>query len=120
MFTGSTAAGQAIKEATLREPQKSLAREMGGKNGALVLADADCDLAARETGVAAYSMGGQRCNATSRIIVNRRVAKKFLERFLDLVAGVRIGYPLEEGVLLGPLISHDAVAKFQKYMKLAE
>ncbi len=119
LFTGSTATGQAIKSATLQEPQKCLALEMGGKNAALILADADLELAARETALAAFSMGGQRCNATSRIIVDRRVLKGFLERFLERADRVRIGYPLEERTLLGPLISHDAAAKFQRYMKLA-
>ncbi|MBI3318730.1 MAG: aldehyde dehydrogenase [Candidatus Omnitrophica bacterium] len=120
LFTGSTATGQAIKERTIRQPQKCLALEMGGKNAALVFADADLDLAARESASAAFSMAGQRCNATSRIILERRMAKKFLEKFLQAADRVQVGYPLEEGVLMGPLISHEAVAKFQKYMKLAE
>ncbi len=120
LFTGSTAVGSAIKEATLKEPQKCLALEMGGKNAALVLADADVELAARETAVSAFSMAGQRCNATSRILVNRRLLKTFLNRFLEMVDRVKIGYPLEEGVLMGPMVSHDAVAKFQRYMRLAE
>lgn len=119
LFTGSTATGQAIKEATLHEPQKCLALEMGGKNGALVFSDADLELAAREIAISAFSMGGQRCNATSRVVVDRRVAKSFLEKFLTAVDRVKIGYPLEEGVLLGPLIGHEAVVKFERYMKLA-
>jgi acyl-CoA reductase-like NAD-dependent aldehyde dehydrogenase len=119
LFTGSTAVGSAIKEATLKEPQKCLALEMGGKNAALVLADADVELAAREIAVSAFSMGGQRCNATSRILVDRRLGKQFLKRFLEMVDRVKIGYPLEEGVLMGPLVSHEAVAKFQRYMRLA-
>lgn len=119
LFTGSTATGQAIKAATLKEPQKLLALEMGGKNAALVLADADLDLAAHETVVGAFSMAGQRCNSTSRIVVDRRVAQKFLEKFLSLVDQVKYGYPLEEGVIMGPLISHDAVAKFKQAIKYA-
>ena len=120
LFTGSTATGQAIRVATVRSPQKCLALEMGGKNAALVLADADPELAAREVAVAAFSMSGQRCNATSRIIVDRRVAKAFLNQFQQAADRVKIGYPLEEGVLMGPLVSHEAAAKFQRYMKLAE
>ncbi|MDO8729925.1 MAG: aldehyde dehydrogenase family protein [Candidatus Omnitrophota bacterium] len=119
LFTGSTAAGQAIKKATL-DSQKLLALEMGGKNAAIVLEDASLDLAAREIAQSAFSMAGQRCNATSRVILNRRIAKPFLDQFLPLVERVRIGYPLEPEVLMGPLISHDAVAKLQKYVKLAE
>lgn len=119
LFTGSTAAGLAIRAATVQSPQKCLALEMGGKNAALVLQDAAVDLAAREIANSAFSMAGQRCNATSRVIVNRKTARAFLQQFLPLVDRVRIGYPLEPGALMGPLVSHDAVAKFQKYAKLA-
>lgn len=120
LFTGSTAAGQAIKKATLEQPQKLLALEMGGKNAALVLEDADLELAAREIATSAFSMGGQRCNATSRVVVHRKAAKAFLARFLAAVDRVKIGYSLDPDALMGPLISHDAVAKFRRYVKLAE
>lgn len=119
LFTGSTAAGQAIKKATLDAPQKLLALELGGKNAVIVLEDAQLDLAAREIAQAAYSMAGQRCNATSRVIVHRKVAKRFLEEFLPVVEQVKIGYSLDPDVLMGPLINHESVAKFQKYAKLA-
>ncbi len=120
LFTGSTAAGQAIKKATLDSPQKILALEMGGKNASLVLEDALIPLAAREIAQAAFTMAGQRCNATSRVVLHRKIAKQFLEEFLPLVDKIKIGYQLDPGVLTGPLINHDAVAKFQRYMKLAD
>jgi succinylglutamic semialdehyde dehydrogenase len=120
LFTGSTAAGQMIKRATLDQPGKNLAMEMGGKNAAILLEDGDVKLAAREIANAAFSMGGQRCNATSRVIVHRRQARAFRDEFLQAVDRVRIGYPLEPEVLMGPLISHDAVDKFRRYMKMAE
>lgn len=120
LFTGSTAVGTAIKSATLHQPWKNLAMEMGGKNAALILPDADLELACRELVVSSFSMAGQRCNATSRIVVHHRLAKKFIDLFLEAMGRVKIGYPLEEGVLMGPLVSHEAVAKFSRYMKLAE
>ncbi len=120
LFTGSTAAGQAIRKATLDAPGKNLALEMGGKNAALILDDAPLDIAAKEIAVSAFSMAGQRCNATSRILVDRKVAKSFLAQFLEAVRQVKIGYSLEPDVLMGPLVSHDAVAKFQRYLRLAE
>ncbi len=120
LFTGSTAAGQAIKKATVDEPQKCLALEMGGKNAALVFRDAPLDLAAREAALSCFSMAGQRCNATSRIIVERPAAKEFLARFLEVADRIKVGYPLEPGVVMGPLISHDAVAKFQRYVEWAQ
>ena len=120
LFTGSTAAGQAIKKATLDAPQKNLALEMGGKNAAIVLEDAPVELAAREILQSAFSMAGQRCNAASRVILHRRIAQPFLEQFLALVDRIKIGYPLEPDVLMGPLVNHDAVAKLHKFVKLAE
>ena len=112
--------GQAIRKATLERPRVNLAMEMGGKNAALVLADADLELAAREIALSAFSMAGQRCNATSRVIVHRGVIQPFLEKFLGAVDRIRIGYPLEEAVVMGPLVSHESAAKFQRYMRLAE
>jgi len=120
LFTGSTAAGQAIRKATLDAPQKMLALEMGGKNAAIVLEDANLELAAREIAISAFSMAGQRCNATSRVILHRRAAKLFLQQLLAAADRVKIGYSLEPDVLMGPLVNHDAVAKLQKYVKLAE
>ncbi len=120
LFTGSTAAGLAIRKATVAAPQKCLALEMGGKNAAIVLADAPLDLAAREIAMSAFSMAGQRCNATSRVIVERSVFRPFLAKFLEATDRVKIGYSLEPDVLMGPLISHDSVAKFHSYLKLAE
>lgn len=120
LFTGSTSAGQAIRKATLEHPGKNLALEMGGKNAAIVLEDAAVDVAAKEIAVSAFSMAGQRCNATCRVIVDRKTAKPFLAQFLEAVRQVKIGYSLEPDVLMGPLVSHDSVAKFQKYLRLAE
>jgi succinylglutamic semialdehyde dehydrogenase len=120
LFTGSTATGRAIQRAILDQPYKCLVLEMGGKNAAWVMADADLELAAREIVVSAYSMAGQRCNATSRILLDRKVAKAFLDRFLEWADRLKIGYPLEPGTFIGPLIGHEAVAKFQRAMEQAK
>src|SRR5262249_18355311 len=64
-FIGSWATGQRIRKATIDQPGKLLALEMGGKNAALVLDDADLDLAAREIARSAYITAGQRCSSTS-------------------------------------------------------
>lgn len=112
LFTGSAATGQRIRQAVLRQPAKRLALEMGGKNAALVLEDAEVPVAAREVVVGAFSMAGQRCNATSRVIVARRRLEEFLAALLPLVDGLRIGYPLAEGTFMGPLVSRAAVARY--------
>jgi len=113
LFTGSSAVGEQIRRAVLDQPEKCVALEMGGKNAAILLDDADLRLAAREIAVSAFSMAGQRCNATSRVILHRRVAKPFLELFLRLVGQLAIGYPLDPGVFMGPLVSRAAVEKYR-------
>lgn len=113
LFTGSVATGRRIQQAVWRHANKSVSLEMGGKNAALVLEDADVRLAAREAAIGAYSMAGQRCNATSRIIVHRRQAKRFLEAFLPLVDQLTIGHPMTPGTFMGPLVSRAAVDTLQ-------
>ena len=113
LFTGSSAPGRRIQQALWRQPAKCLALEMGGKNAALVLDDADVGLAAREAAIGAFSMAGQRCNATSRIMLHRRHARRFLDVFLGLVDRLRIGYPLAPDTFMGPLIGRAAVEKYR-------
>lgn len=113
LFTGSAATGERIRRAVLGEPAKCLALEMGGKNAAIVLEDADLTLAARECVLSAFSLAGQRCNATSRILVPRRRAKAFLGAFLALADRLTVGYPLARDTFMGPLVSPAAVAKFR-------
>src|SRR5262249_17836213 len=80
MFTGSTHVGRAILSRSAEWPGRLLALEMGGKNAAIVLDDADLDGAAREIAFAAYVTAGQRCTATSRVLASRRIADALIER----------------------------------------
>lgn len=106
-FTGSTAVGRGIAAACAARGVPVQA-ELGGKNPAVVLADADLDLAAAQVLAGAFDSAGQKCTATSRVAVVREVAGEFTRR---LVAGARarvLGDPLAEAVDLGPLIGADA------------
>ncbi len=109
LFTGSFAVGQRIRESTFAQPAKLLALEMGGKNGVLVCEDADLDAAAESIAYGACLTSGQRCSATSRVIVLRRVARPLADRLVRLLAEVRHGDPLDESVFMGPVI--DATAR---------
>jgi succinylglutamic semialdehyde dehydrogenase len=120
LFTGSYAAGRALKQATLDQPGKLLALEMGGKNAVLVMDDADLDLAVAETALSIAVSTGQRCSCTSRVFVQRRVADAFAEGLLRTLRGLRIGPPLEAGVFMGPLVSLAAHEKLTRYRGLAE
>lgn len=108
LFTGSWGVGRALAEATLDAPGKILALEMGGKNAMVVCEDADLRRAAAEAAVSMCATTGQRCSSLSRIFVARRVEEPFVERLTGLLAGMRIGAPLEPEVFMGPLVSREA------------
>lgn len=120
LFTGSWAVGRRILEATLDQPRKLLALEMGGKNGVLVAGDADLESAARAIAFSAAVTCGQRCSATSRVFAEREVADRLVARLAELLAGLRIGYPLDPDVFMGPLISAAARERHAQVLSLAE
>jgi succinylglutamic semialdehyde dehydrogenase len=117
LFTGSWAAGRRIAEANLDQPHKLLALEMGGKNAVLVCEDADLDAAARAIAFGACVTAGQRCSATSRVLTFPRVADALCERLVALLRGLVVGYPLDEGVFMGPVISTAARARPGHYVR---
>jgi succinylglutamic semialdehyde dehydrogenase len=119
LFTGSYATGRALGEATLDQPGKLLALEMGGKNAVVVLGDADLELALAETAVSICATTGQRCSSTSRVFVHASLVDAFSERLAAVLRGVKIGPPLEEGVFMGPLVSKRAFVK-QQVMRTRE
>jgi len=108
LFTGSTAAGRRILEATLDQPWKLCALELGGKNGVLVCADADLDAAAQAIAFGACVTSGQRCSSTSRVFAERAVADALAERLARLFRGIAIGHSSDPGAFMGPLISAAA------------
>lgn len=119
LFTGSYSAGRALREATLDQPGKLLALEMGGNNAVVVLADADLELAVSETALSICATTGQRCTCAGRLFVHRSAIDAFAERLLRLLRGVKIGPPLEPGVFMGPLVSERAFATLAHTRELA-
>jgi succinylglutamic semialdehyde dehydrogenase len=108
LFTGSWAVGRSILAATLDQPWKLLALEMGGKNAVLVCDDADLDAAASAIAFGACATAGQRCSSTSRVFAERRVADALVAKVARLLRELRVGDPLEAGVFMGPVISAAA------------
>lgn len=107
-FTGSTEVGKRLaKVAGL----KILHMELGGKGCAIVLADANLDLAAAETVKGSLGYSGQRCDAVSRVLVEETIAQPFVKRVLNEVATYKIGDPRDGSVNLGPLITHGDVER---------
>ncbi len=109
-FTGSNEVGTSIKRAANDRGAK-VQLEMGGKNPAIVLADADLDQAVSQVIAGAMNSTGQKCTATSRAIVDRSILSEATERIVERAAALRIGDPQEEGVNVGPLINGKAAER---------
>ncbi len=105
LFTGSLPVGQKILAANAHRPGRLIALELGGKNASIVLDDADLPRAANQIAFAAYASAGQRCTATSRVFVASPVADALVEALATAARNLTVGYPLDDGVFMGPLIS---------------
>jgi aldehyde dehydrogenase (NAD+) len=117
-FTGSTETG-AIIGATCGRMHKRLSLEMGGKNAMLVMDDADLDLALEGVLWGAFGTTGQRCTATSRLVVHERVHDRLVQMLCDRAARLRLGPGLDERTDVGPLINEDALKKVEYYVGVA-
>lgn len=107
-FTGSSAVGEHIADIA---GMKKLHLELGGKGPALVLMDADLDVAVKQCVSGALKYSGQRCDAISRILIEQPVADKFVKKVVSEVKKWKIGDPRDESVKIGPLINERAVQK---------
>ncbi len=117
-FTGSIAVGRKVAAKVAARLGKSLL-ELGGNNAIVVLDDADLDLAVRAITFGAVGTAGQRCTSTRRVFAQRGVAPRLLEKLAAAYRTVKIGDPLEDGVLMGPLVSADAVGRYQEALARA-
>jgi len=102
-FIGSSQAADALKQAHPRPHRLRCVLGLEAKNPAIVLPDADLDLAVRECVLGALSFNGQRCTALKMLFVQSRVAGEFLERLCAAVSGLRVGMPWDDGVAITPL-----------------
>jgi aldehyde dehydrogenase (NAD+) len=116
-FTGSSAAGAHLAE-TAGRLGKKVSLEMGGKNAQIVMDDADIPLAVEGALWGAFGTTGQRCTATSRIIVHKPVLKIFTDLFLSRVKGLRLGNGLDPKTDVGPLINAAAREKVLRYVEI--
>ncbi|CAN5378771.1 succinylglutamate-semialdehyde dehydrogenase [soil metagenome] len=112
-FTGSVPVGRGLARDLGADYSKSLALELGGKNSLIVCADADLDLAAEAAADGICLTTGQRCNSTSRILVDRKVGQVFADKLDASLERYQPGDPLDEKTMLGPLISEKAVERYR-------
>lgn len=118
-FTGSTDTGIKVytKAASMG---KKVTLEMGGKNAIIVMDDANLDLAVDAITWSAFGTTGQRCTATSRLIVQKGIKPKLMERLAEKAKGIRLGYGIEANVDMGPLVNQKALDKVLYYMDVAK
>ena len=118
-FTGSTAVGREIA-AACGQSLKRVSLEMGGKNGQIVMEDADLQLALEGALWGAFGTTGQRCTATSRVIFHRDIRKKMTEMLIERAEKIKIGNGLDENVQMGPLINDAARKKVHGYVQIGK
>ena len=117
-FTGSNAVGRQVQERASAAGTK-VQLELGGKNPAIVLADAALDRAADHIATAAFGGAGQKCTATSRVIVERAVADDLVERLVAQAKDWQPGDPLDPGSRIGPLASAGQQATVTGHLEAA-
>ncbi len=118
-FTGSTDTGKLVGE-TCGRMHKRLSLEMGGKNAMIVLDDADLDLALDGVLWGAFGTTGQRCTATSRLIVQGGVHDRFLGKLVDRVKQLKLGDGRKTGTDVGPMINEAAIRKTEHYVDVGQ
>jgi aldehyde dehydrogenase (NAD+) len=106
--TGSTRMGRIVAETAARRLGRTLL-ELGGNNGVIVMNDANLDLALRAVLFGAVGTAGQRCTSIRRLFLQRGIAQEMTRKLQSAYAHIRIGDPLDEKTLLGPLIDRQAV-----------
>jgi aldehyde dehydrogenase (NAD+) len=110
-FTGSTRVGREVAAKVAGRLGRSLL-ELGGNNAIIVLDDADLSLAVRAITFGAVGTAGQRCTTTRRLFVTPKIQGELIQKLTQAYKSVKIGDPLEAGVLMGPLVSENAVKRF--------
>ncbi|HET8564328.1 MAG TPA: aldehyde dehydrogenase family protein, partial [Candidatus Binatia bacterium] len=118
-FTGSAAVGREIAS-VCGQSLKRVSLELGGKNAQIVMEDADLNLALEGALWGAFGTTGQRCTATSRLILHRDVKQKLTEMLVARAEKITIGDGLDEAVEMGPLINAPAREKVHRYVQIGK
>jgi acyl-CoA reductase-like NAD-dependent aldehyde dehydrogenase len=118
-FTGSTDTGRLVA-AACADRNAICSLEMGGKNAIIVMDDADIDLAVEGAVWGAFGTSGQRCTASSRIVVHKKVYKKFTQKLVERAQALRIGDGLDPKTDMGPVINSEAVHKIMGYIEIGQ
>lgn len=117
-FTGSQTTGERVAAASLPFLRK-VQLEMGGKNPLVVLDDADLDCAVRCALDGAFFSTGQRCTASSRLIVTEGIHDRFVGRLADAISGLKVGHALHDDTQIGPVVDETQLAQDLDYIEIA-
>ena len=118
-FTGSSAVGKRINSRAGGE-LKRVSLELGGKNAQIVMDDADLELALEGVLWGAFGTTGQRCTATSRLILHKKIHDRFIEMLEAATSKLRLGNGLDEAVEVGPVINRGARENIHKYVQIGK
>ena len=118
-FTGSAAVGREIAS-VCGQKLKRVSLELGGKNAQIVMEDADLDLALEGAVWGAFGTTGQRCTATSRLILHKDIKQKLTDMLVARAENIKIGDGLDESVEMGPLINNAARQKVHRYVQIGK
>ncbi|MDZ7374250.1 MAG: aldehyde dehydrogenase family protein [candidate division KSB1 bacterium] len=116
-FTGSSAVGKIIN-AEAGKDLKRVSLELGGKNAQIVMDDADLELALEGVLWGAFGTTGQRCTATSRLILHEKIHDRFVEMLVERARKIKIGNGLDESVQMGPVINQAQRDVIHKYVQI--
>ncbi len=116
--TGSCAMGRIVGPAVAQRMGRTIL-ELGGNNAVIIMDDADLDLAVRGALFSAVGTAGQRCTSLRRLLVHRAVFDKVVSGLAEAYQQVHIGDPLEEGTLMGPLVSEAAIDQMMGALEIA-
>jgi aldehyde dehydrogenase (NAD+) len=118
-FTGSSEVGKRLGESCGRT-LKRVSLELGGKNAQIVMEDADLELALEGVLWGAFGTTGQRCTATSRLILHKPIKKKFVEMLAERVKGLKLGNGLDEANQVGPCVSKAQRESVHSYVEIGK
>lgn len=118
-FTGSRLVGARIAEAAVREPSlKKLQLEMGGKNPLVILDDADLEVAVECAANGAFAATGQRCTASSRLIVTEGVHDRFVSSLRERMRSMTVGHALDPATVIGPVVDERQLKQDLEYISI--
>ena len=110
-FTGSVPTGRRVAAAAMEVGPKLVSLELGGKNAAIVMPDADLDLVVDGAIFGGFGTAGQRCTSTSRLVVHRDVTDELVARIVARASELRVGDPMDPSTDVGPVITMDSAKR---------